>query len=162
MPEGAAGLERLGPPKQLEAYWRERLLMLSENERTAMEAAAVLGRPASLTEIARTSGLSETVLKKTLDILTLGGRLKHASSGWSVATLPLAEEVIASATKERLVPMHRRAMELETDEARQLAHAAECGFLQRIEERGVQAAAALRKLGHCACVGARRRVLRGG
>lgn len=146
-PEGAARMERLGPPKQLEAYWKDRILTLSESERMLMEAAAVLGRPATAAELAKVAGKTASELERDISALTLGSWLRRSSNECSITTLPLGREIIGAADPARLVPMHARAMSMETDEARQLFHAAKCGDKTRVVERGAAVAASLRRLG---------------
>ncbi len=145
--EGAERLERLGPPRQLEVYWRERLGTLDDKERTFVEAAAVLARPARRTEIARVAGVSKKVAEKTTASLDAGEWLRRDATGWHVATEPLAREVLAATQRETLIEFHRRAIGVEPDEARRLFHAANCGDLQRVRNRGLIVARSLERLG---------------
>lgn len=163
--EGAARLERLGPPKQFETYWQERLSLLTAGERAVVEASAVLGRPASLKELARVAALEEHVTERELSTLALGRWIRQSSSGWTLAAASLDSAIRAAAPPSRLKAMHRRAADLDTDEAEKLYHAAECGDKERVRKRGVAVAVSLRRLGalHAAqnLLTAMRRALKG-
>ncbi len=145
--KGAEELERLGPPRQLEMYWRDRLTSLPAVERTAIEAVAVLGRPAELSDLAEITGQEEAVLEGALFALEAAGWIRRSASEWHLSTGPLGKEVLAAATPDTVRELHRGAMSVEPDEARMLIHAAGCGALDRVIDRGIPVARSLKRLG---------------
>ncbi|MCP4599495.1 MAG: protein kinase [Proteobacteria bacterium] len=147
--QGAERLERLGPPRQLEVYWRDRLETLTSNDRRLVEAAAILARPAEQEEVVRVAGLglSDVDLYRAMAALEAGGWLRRGAAGWHVSTGPLAQEVRAAADQKTLVEYHRRAIEVESDEARQMYHAAKSNDVDRVRSGGRQVARSLERLG---------------
>ncbi len=145
--EGAERLERLGPPRQLEAYWRERLTTLSKKERQLVEAASVLARPAEPQELARVAGIEDQALAQTLSALENDGWIRFGIQGWHVTTAPLRSEILAAAVSDGLTDYHRRAIKNEPDEARQLYHAACSGEVDMVRAKGRKMAQSLERLG---------------
>ncbi|MCP4676735.1 MAG: protein kinase [Deltaproteobacteria bacterium] len=145
--EGAERLERLGPPRQLEIYWRDNLETLGSDERRLIEAAAVLARPSETHELAGTAQISQARVTNAIAGLESGGWLRRGTAGWHVATGPLAREVLAAMDSEARIACHSRALEIEPDEARQLYHAAMSGDVERVRSRGRDVVLALERLG---------------
>jgi hypothetical protein len=154
--EGLQRLERLGPPRPLEAYWRDRLADLPADARLVLECVTVLGRPAEADELAETCRIDAAGAAHPLDVLQAGGWIHRGPDGWRLSSAPLATEVLAAADSERIVDLHRRAMLREPDEARQLLHAAACGEIEPVLSRGLEVAEGLERLG---ALDAARRVL---
>jgi DNA-binding NtrC family response regulator/tetratricopeptide (TPR) repeat protein len=145
--EGLERLERLGAPRPLEAYWRDRLGGLSREERSAVECAAVLGRPIEVEELSEMQGSDPSDAWRVLDVLQAAGWVRRGPDGWRLATPPVAREVIGAAGAERIVELHRSAMELESDPARRLLHAAECGEAELVISEGLEVAEGLERVG---------------
>ncbi len=145
--EGVERLERLGPPRQLEVYWRDNLETLSSDERQLIEAAAIFARPSETHELAGIAGISQTHVTNAVVGLESGGWLRRGTGGWHVATGPLAQEVLAAVDSKARIAYHSRALDMEPDEARQLYHAAMCGDVERVRSRGRDVVLALERLG---------------
>jgi len=145
--EGLEHLEKLGPPRRIEAYWAERTGALSPDERAVVEASAVFGREAPAQALAALTGLDAGRVEEIAGALGLSGWLRRGPGGISVATVPMAREVVAHADADRLAILHRRAMDEEPDEARRLMHAAACGETGPLAERGLEVAATLERMG---------------
>ncbi len=145
--QGLAGLEHLGPPGPLEAYWRERLSSLEGEQRRLLEAAAVLERPSSPAELAQVADIDPHLASAQLTALEAGGWMRHGPAGWHVTTKPLGREVLFSATEERRVASHRRARKIVPDEAKQVLHAARGQEVAIVKAQGRQTAQALTRLG---------------
>ncbi|MBW2277377.1 MAG: protein kinase, partial [Deltaproteobacteria bacterium] len=145
--EGLQRLERLGPPRSLENYWRDKLGGLSDDGRSTLECGAVLGRPVEPAELAEVGRVEAAELTRTLDVLQAEGWLQRCPDGWRLATIPLAQEVLAAADPEAVVELHRRAMEREPDPGRRLLHAAACGEIDLLRSSGLDVAESLERLG---------------
>jgi transcriptional regulator with GAF, ATPase, and Fis domain/serine/threonine protein kinase len=145
--EGAERLERLGAPKQLETYWRDRLATLTKEARQLIEAASILGRPAESVELSKMTGKTNDAVDSCLSDLEAGGWIRRAAQGWHVATQPLANEIATTIKKQRLVNLHRQALDVETDEARRMYHFAMSGDLDRVRASGLEVSRSLESLG---------------
>lgn len=145
--EGLERLERLGPPRPLEAYWHDRLDGLPADLRRVLECAAVLERPAEASELTRTTEIEPVELGRSLDVLLAAGFLHRGPDGWRLATPSVAREVVAAADPDRIAELHRRAMDQEPDPARRLLHAAACGENRSLLDSGLEVAEMLEGLG---------------
>jgi transcriptional regulator with GAF, ATPase, and Fis domain len=145
--EGLQRLERLGPPRPLGEYWRDRLAILAADERLVVECAAVLGRPAEPDELADLCDRSSAEIARNLDVLQAVGWLRRSRDGWHISNTPLADEVLRAGEPAGIEALHRRAMAAEPDEARRLLHAAACGEVDEVRSRGLEVAERLERMG---------------
>lgn len=140
-------LERLGPPLQLEHYWRQRLQGLSGDHRVVLGAVAVLDRGTFDSQVQRLTGLAADVVSEAVGHLTQEGWLKSGLDGFRVATQPLAREVLDELASADRRELHGKAMELETDDARRLLHAAHAGLAAPLRHEGLSVARSLERAG---------------
>ncbi|MFO8071388.1 MAG: sigma 54-interacting transcriptional regulator [Polyangia bacterium] len=144
---GVEHLEELGPPGELESYWKERLERLDPESRRAVEASVTLDRPAGTEEIAGVAEASDSLSKRDLQRLEGTGWLRRGVAGWFPSSSALSELVRARIPAARASRMHRRAADVEPDEARRLLHESRCGELGSKRRRVLEVAESLERLG---------------
>ncbi len=134
--KGVDQLEQLGPPRQLEVYWRDKLDTLGQEKRHVVEAAAVIDRTASAAEIARVADMEPDALQAVTVTLEADGWLRRGIDGYHVATAFLANEIRGAIDDTTRIDYHRRVVDIEPNEAKKLLHAARAKQVTPIVAQG--------------------------
>ncbi|MCU0664003.1 MAG: sigma 54-interacting transcriptional regulator, partial [Myxococcota bacterium] len=140
-------LERLGPPQQLEHYWRRRFGFLGEAQKRMLWAVAVLEKNATAQNIRRLTSLEEETVSSLLRLLEDEGWLRPCGEGFQILIQPLSREILEELPEVERRALHLRAMELETDDGRRLLHAASAGLAQPLLADGHSVARSLERAG---------------
>jgi DNA-binding NtrC family response regulator len=140
-------LERLGPPQQLEHYWRRRLGGLSGKKRCVLGAVAVFEKSATPADIREVTELEEKDVRTALQSLEAEGWIRSCGEAFQTTTKPLAREVLEELPVSERRTLHLRAMELESDDGKRLLHAAAAGLSRPLQAEGLGIARMLERSG---------------
>jgi transcriptional regulator with GAF, ATPase, and Fis domain/Tfp pilus assembly protein PilF len=145
--ETAGSLEGLGVPRRLEEFWVARALEARPAGQRLVAAAAVLGHPVGITELALIAGFERDQAVEELDALASRGLLARLPSGdVGLAHNGLAKGALSLVSQRELEGMHARAARLLTETGAPLAerthHLLRAGEVGRLEGQALALQAA--------------------